>query len=90
MTWMTGEEVCHSNFMDFAALLGYEFRGATTPCGMRMHVDVLGCLRGICHVMGFIWICLTFALVETQLHRLSCCVSFILVLNSHLCGTVLL
>jgi len=39
MTWMTGEEVCHSNFMDFAALLGYEFRGATTPSCMRMHVD---------------------------------------------------
>jgi hypothetical protein len=39
MTWMTGEDLCHSNFMDFAALLGYEFRGATTPCGIRMHVD---------------------------------------------------
>jgi hypothetical protein len=39
MTWMTGEEICHSNFMDFAALLGYEFRGATTPSGIRMHVD---------------------------------------------------
>jgi hypothetical protein len=36
---MTGEEICHSNFMDFAALLGYEFRGATTPSGIRMHVD---------------------------------------------------
>jgi hypothetical protein len=39
MTWMTGEDVCHSNFIDFAALLGYEFHGATTPCGIRMHVD---------------------------------------------------
>jgi hypothetical protein len=39
MTWMTGEDLCHSNFIDFAALLGYEFRGATSPSGMRMHVD---------------------------------------------------
>jgi hypothetical protein len=39
MTWMTGEELCHSNFIDFAALLGYEFRGATSPSGIRMHVD---------------------------------------------------
>jgi hypothetical protein len=39
MTWMTGEELCHSNFIDFSALLGYEFRGANTPCGARMHVD---------------------------------------------------
>jgi hypothetical protein len=36
---MTEEDVCHSNFIDFAALLGYEFRGATSPCGARMHVD---------------------------------------------------
>jgi hypothetical protein len=39
MTWMTREEVCHSNFMDFSALLGYEFHDATAPSGMRMHVD---------------------------------------------------
>jgi hypothetical protein len=39
MTWMTTEELCHSNFIDFAALLGYEFRGATSPSGIRMHVD---------------------------------------------------
>jgi hypothetical protein len=39
MTWMTGEDLCHSNFTDFAALLGYEFHGATSPSGMRMHVD---------------------------------------------------
>jgi hypothetical protein len=35
--------------------------------------------------MGFeIRIC--FALVGTQLYGLSCCVSFILVLNSNVCG----
>jgi hypothetical protein len=39
MTWMTGEELCHSNFIDFSTLLGYEFRGATSPSGIRMHVD---------------------------------------------------
>jgi hypothetical protein len=39
MTWMTGEELSHSNFIDFAALLGYGFRGATSPSGIRMHVD---------------------------------------------------
>jgi hypothetical protein len=39
MTWMTGEELCHSNFIDFAALLGYEFHGPTSPSGIRMHVD---------------------------------------------------
>jgi hypothetical protein len=39
MTWMTGEELCQSNFIDFSALLGYSFREATSPSGMRMHVD---------------------------------------------------
>jgi hypothetical protein len=39
MTWMTGEELCHSKFINFAALLGYEFCGATSPSGIRMHVD---------------------------------------------------
>jgi hypothetical protein len=39
VTWMTREDLCHSNFIDFTALLGYEFRGATTPSGIRMHVD---------------------------------------------------
>jgi hypothetical protein len=39
MTWMTEEELCHSNFIDFAALLGYEFCGATSPSGIWMHVD---------------------------------------------------
>jgi hypothetical protein len=39
MIWMTGEELCQSNFIDFSALLGYESRGATSPSGMRMHVD---------------------------------------------------
>jgi hypothetical protein len=39
MTWMTGEDLCQSNFIDFAALLGYEFHGATSPSGIRMHVD---------------------------------------------------
>jgi hypothetical protein len=33
------------------------------------------------------WIC--FALVRTQCYGLSCCVSFILVLNSIICGIVL-
>jgi hypothetical protein len=44
-------------------------------------VVLLGCLRGICYG---IWIC--FALVGTQLYGLSCCVSFILVLNLNVCG----
>jgi hypothetical protein len=39
MTWMTGEDLCHSNFIDFSAILGYEFRGANSPCGIRVHVD---------------------------------------------------
>jgi hypothetical protein len=39
MTWMTGEEHCHSNFIDFSALLVYEFHGPTSPSGIRMHVD---------------------------------------------------
>jgi hypothetical protein len=39
MTWMTGEDVCNSNFIDFAALLGYESHGANSPSGARMHVD---------------------------------------------------
>jgi hypothetical protein len=25
MTWMTREDLCHSNFIDFSTLLGYEF-----------------------------------------------------------------
>ena len=39
MTWMTGPIRCTSNFVEFATALGYEFKGATTPVGMRMHVE---------------------------------------------------
>ena len=39
MTWMTGPRKCTSNFVEFATALGYDFKGATTPVGMRMHVE---------------------------------------------------
>ena len=37
MTWMTGPNRCSSNFEEFAKLLGYPFRGASTSVGRRMH-----------------------------------------------------
>jgi len=39
MTWMTGSHKCISNFVEFARCLGYEFKGATTSVGKRMHVE---------------------------------------------------
>jgi hypothetical protein len=51
-------------------------------------VALLGCLRWDLHGV-VIWICtsFSFALVETQLHGRSCCVSSILVLNRlNVCG----
>jgi hypothetical protein len=39
MTWMTGDMRCQSDFHQFASLLGYEFRGANTALGRRMHIE---------------------------------------------------
>jgi hypothetical protein len=38
MTWMTGDQVIHSNFIEFAEELGYPFKGNHMPCGTRMHL----------------------------------------------------
>jgi hypothetical protein len=39
MTWMTGDQVVHSNFIEFAEELGYPFKGNHVPCGTRMHLS---------------------------------------------------
>jgi hypothetical protein len=39
MTWMTGDQVIHSNFIEFAEELGYPFKGNHMPCGTRMHLS---------------------------------------------------
>ena len=38
MTWMSGDDVCHSNFVEFATILGYPFDPAG-PSGKRMHIS---------------------------------------------------
>ena len=38
LTWMSGDDTCHSNFVEFAALLGYPFDPAG-PSGKRMHIS---------------------------------------------------
>jgi hypothetical protein len=39
MTWMTGDQVVHSNFIEFAEELGYQFKGNHEPSGSRMHLS---------------------------------------------------
>jgi hypothetical protein len=39
MTWMTGDQVVYSNFIEFAEELGYPFKGNHVPCGTRMHLS---------------------------------------------------
>jgi hypothetical protein len=39
MTWMTGDHVIQSNFIEFAKELGYPFKGNHVPCGARMHLS---------------------------------------------------
>jgi hypothetical protein len=43
MTWMTGDQVVQSNFIEFAKELGYSFKGNHEPSGARMH------LYGVAH-----------------------------------------
>ena len=38
MTWMTGPTICTATFTEFAGLLGYDFQGAETPVGKRVHI----------------------------------------------------
>ena len=37
LKWMSGNVFCSATFHEFAALLGYEFKGISTPCGIRLH-----------------------------------------------------
>jgi hypothetical protein len=39
MTWMTGDQVVHSNFIEFAEELGYPFKRNHMPRGTRMHLS---------------------------------------------------
>ena len=39
MTWMTGPVQCSATFSEFGRLLGYGFKGVSTPVGRRMHVE---------------------------------------------------
>ena len=41
MTWMTRDRQCHSDFVHFAELMGYPFRGAGFPQGERMHRHIV-------------------------------------------------
>jgi hypothetical protein len=39
MTWMLGNDICHSSFCEFAGHLGYAFAGANIASGLRMHIE---------------------------------------------------
>jgi hypothetical protein len=39
MTWMTGDQVVNSNFIEFAEELVYPFKGNHELSGTRMHLD---------------------------------------------------
>ena len=39
LTWMTNGRVCRSDFVEFAALLGYPFTSVDVPNGTRMHAE---------------------------------------------------
>ena len=39
ISWMTNNQVCHSDFVRFAQLLGYPFVAVDEPVGARMHTE---------------------------------------------------